>query len=72
MHSELLSRKIVRVVSEMMKRIVREVVRYSVVYATTGVVGLGVMAWMAYRARRSPSDASAATIDDSTELPLAA
>ncbi len=41
-----------------MKRIVREVVRYSVVYATTGVVGLGVMAWMAYRARRSPSDAS--------------
>ena len=26
--------------------------RYGVVYATTGFVGLGVMAWMAYRARR--------------------
>ncbi len=56
----------------MMKRIVREVVRYSVVYATTGVVGLGVMAWMAYRVRRSPTDPAPATIEDSAELPLAA
>ncbi|HEY4313464.1 MAG TPA: hypothetical protein VGN12_28695 [Pirellulales bacterium] len=55
----------------MVKRIVQEVVRYGVVYATSGVVGLGVMAWMTLRAHRTRNLNEGAAVGDTAEHYLA-
>jgi hypothetical protein len=39
-----------------MKPLVAKLVRVGVIYATTGILGLGVLAWMSYRARRSRAE----------------
>ena len=55
-----------------MKKIVLDILRYAVVYATTGVVGLGVLAWLAYRARRSQPEVEVITIAEESEMLAAA
>ena len=55
-----------------MKPLVAKLVRVGVVYATTGIVGLGVLAWMSYRARRSRADVPADAAEEELQTLSAA
>jgi len=55
-----------------MKKVVLDILRYAVVYATTGVVGLGILAWLAYRARRIQPEVETIAIADDSEMLAAA